>query len=173
MRGGFIHEGGVGIMKGGGGGLELNSVNSKSIHVDLGRFCELLVQRAWPGPGRPQQCPRFLPSVLVFHELDQLPDLLADDSQGLREVLLQRCLLCEVVRVLLTEHLEGKACGNTPNWLPHGSVVVSCVVLMLFRFGRRWPHCDQTSVQFRSDVVHLRFNVGSSLDQMCFTCGSI
>ena len=44
---------------------------------------------------------------------------------------------------------------------------------MLFKFGRRWPHCGQTSVQFRSDVVHLRFKVGSSLDQMCFRCGSI
>ena len=38
---------------------------------------------------------------------------------------------------------------------------------------RCWPHCGQTSVQFRSDVVHLWFNVSSSLDQMCFRCGSI
>ena len=51
--------------------------------------------------------------------------------------------------------------------------MVSCVVLMLFRFGTHWPHCGQTSVQFRSGVVHLRFKVGSRLDQMCFRCGSI
>ena len=44
---------------------------------------------------------------------------------------------------------------------------------MLFRFGTHWPHCGQTSDQFRSDVVHLRFKVGSSLDQMFFRCGSI
>ena len=116
--------------------ITLQGCGPKSIHGALGRFCELLVQRAWRGPGRPQQCPRFLPSVLVFHELDQLPDLLADDSQGLREVLLQQCLLCEVLQVLLTELLEGKACGNTPSWLPYGSMqfrVGSLLVQLWFR----------------------------------------
>ena len=62
---------------------------------------------------------------------------------------------------------------SVPSWFIIVSVVVSCVVLMLFRFGTHWPHCGQTPVQFRSGVVHLRFKVGSSLDQMCFRCGSI
>ena len=108
----------------------------KSIHVDLARSSELLVQRAWQGPGCAQQCPRFLPSLLVLHEPDQLPDLVADDFQGLREVVLQRCVLCEVLRFLLTELLEGKASGNTPIWLPYGSMqfrVGSLLVQLWFR----------------------------------------
>ena len=39
---------------------------------------------------------------------------------------------------------------------------------MLFGFGTHWPHCGQTSDQFRSDVVHLRIKVG----QVWIKCAS-
>ena len=108
----------------------------KSIHVDLGRFCEPLVQGACLGPGRPPQRPRFLPSVRVWHELDQRLDLPADDCHGLPHVNQPAAVIREVERVLLTELLEGEACGNTSNWPPYGSMqfrVGSLLVQLWFR----------------------------------------
>ncbi len=110
----------------------------KSIHVDLERSCTHLVQRAWRGPGRPRQRPRFLPSVRVWHELDQRLDLLADDVHGHPHVNQPAAVILEVEQVLLTELLEGEACGNTSNWPPYGSMQFRVGSLLFQLWFRVW-----------------------------------
>ena len=126
-----------------------------------------------------------MPSVNIRGPKDALLHLLTDNPHSLREVVQPSVVLWDPKQVLLTELLEGEARESTPNcspslwfneipnWFIIGSVLVSCVVLMWFRFGTHWPHCGQVPVQFRSDVVLFRFKVGSSLDSMCFKCESI
>ena len=81
----------------------------KSIPADLilVEFQQLLIQTAWRGPWCPHQLPQMLPSVLVPHEFEQLPDVLSDDLPGLPQVVLQRVALIELVAFLLIELLEG------------------------------------------------------------------
>jgi len=163
----------------GGGGV---GCGPKSIHADLGRLRELLVRRAWRGPGVPLQCPRLIPSVRVFHEPEQLPDLLADDFHGLREVLLQRCVLCEVLPVPLTKLLEERPVGThqagspmvvcsselVHYWFSRGFVCGAYVVQIWHTLAPMWSNIGSVSFRRCTLAVQGRFNFGSNVVQVWF-----